>query len=243
MYRPSLNNRERSTTLAAVLAVHAALAFAFLNLSGAMPVVDREDLTELISIAVEPPPPEVEIPLEEERAPEKEGAASPRNIESQATPVAAPKPRIPLPVPPPLPVTETPREGSEPTQGAAPVPGPGTGAGGVGTGDGAGGSGSGTGGGGRGGQAAPATIVRKVTGSEYPPQIRSSWPRGGRIYTRVRVEADGSVSQCDVMRSFGNRAADEWTCSLIRSRAVFRPARDDSGRPIAAWFGYIQAAD
>ena len=43
------------------------------------------------------------------------------------------------------------------------------------------------------------------------------------------------------MRSYGNRSADEWTCSLVMQRAQFRPATDSRGRPIAAWFGYVQS--
>jgi hypothetical protein len=43
------------------------------------------------------------------------------------------------------------------------------------------------------------------------------------------------------MRGFGNRSADEWTCPLIMRRVQLRPATDDNGRPIAAWFGYVQS--
>ena len=88
----------------------------------------------------------------------------------------------------------------------------------------------------------PSQIVRKISGGDYPPAVRSRWPRGGRIFTRLRIEADGRVSQCDVMRSFGDPLADQWTCALIRQRAAFRPATDRAGRPIASWFGYVQAA-
>ena len=42
------------------------------------------------------------------------------------------------------------------------------------------------------------------------------------------------------MRGFGNKAADQWTCSLIMERGQFRPARDARGNPIASWYGYIQ---
>ena len=61
------------------------------------------------------------------------------------------------------------------------------------------------------------------------------------MFVRVRVQPDGRVSQCDVMRSFGDKAVDQWTCSLVTSRAQFRPATDANGRPIAAWFGYVQS--
>src|SRR5829696_3095143 len=125
MYRSDLNRTDRAGTIALVALIHAALAYAFLNISGTMRVIEKQVIPQLIDLAVEPPPPPiVEVPLEKEKPKEKEGAASPKNIESQATPVAAPKPRIVLPVPPPMPVTETPREGSDATQGASPVRGP-----------------------------------------------------------------------------------------------------------------------
>ena len=241
MYRSDLNTGDRAGTIALVALIHVGLAYAFLNISGAARVIEQQIIPQLIDLAVDPPaPPIVEVPLEEDKPEEKEGAASPKNIESQATPVAAPKPRIALPVPPPMPVTETPREGSDPTQGAAPVRGPGTGAGGIGTGTGAGGSGSGTGGGGGGGVAVRSAVVRGVTNRDYPVQIQRSWPRGGAIFVRLRIEANGRPSQCDVMRGYGDRTADQWTCSLLMERGQFRAARDARGQPVADWLGYVQ---
>ena len=240
MYRTDLNNRDRAGTITLVALIHAALAYAFLNISGTMQVIERQIIPQLIDVDIKPPPPPiVEVPIEKEKPQKKEGAASPKNMESQATPVAAPKPRIELPPPPPLPVTERPNSGSDPTQGAAPVPGPGTGAGGIGTGTGSGGSGSGTGGGG-GGVAVGPSLVRGITNRDFPEQIQRHWPPGGAIFVRLRVEANGRPSQCDVMRGFGDLYADRWTCSLIMERGVFRPATDARGIPISAWYGYIQ---
>lgn len=227
--------------MTAVLLVHVGLGLALLNLAGAVEIVDRDDLTQLISIAAEaPPPPVVEIAVEDDAAPEKEGAASAKNIESQATPVAAPKPRIEVPTPNPIVASATPRDGSDPTQGASDVVGPGTGAGGVGTGTGSGGSGTGTGGGGRGQGTRPGLVSPGLTARDYPPEIARSWPRGGRIYVAVRVQLDGRATDCRVDRSFGNRAADQWTCSLVMSKLRFRPATDDRGRPYVTWYGYMQ---
>lgn len=241
MYRSDLNTTDRAWTIAVVALIHAALAYAFLNLSGTLPEGRVQDILQTIDLTAEPPPPPiVEVPLEEVKAPEKEGAASPKNIESQATPVAAPKPRIQLPVPPPIAVTETPREGSDPTQGAAPVPGPGTGAGGFGTGTGAGGAGSGTGGGGSGMGARPALITPKLGGRDYPPEVLRRWPRGGRVFVRFQVDVVGRPFNCNIDRSSGDPGVDQWTCSLVLSKLRFRPATDDRGRAIIGWFGYIQ---
>ncbi len=239
MYRSSLSKRDRAGTLAVVALIHLGLGYAFLNLSGTMRVIEQQVIPQLIDVdLVEPEPPIVEVQPEQDAAPEEEGEASPENIRSTATPVTAPRPRIELPVPPPMPVTETPNIGPDPTQGAADRPGPGTGAGGVGTGTGAGGSGSGTGGGG--GAAVRAAVVRGITNRDYPEQIQRRWPRNGQIFVRLRVEPNGRPSQCDVMRGYGDRMADQWTCSLLMQRGVFRPATDARGQPVADWLGYVQ---
>ena len=240
MYAPNLGPRDRSGAIIAVAAIHAALLFALLNISGAIDLApEQRDLQVFDVEEVEPPPPPVEEVVQEERAPEEEGEASPPNVESQATPVVAPEPEIVVPRPPPVTSSPTPNQGAQPTQGAAPVPGPGTGAGGVGTGTGAGGSGSGTGGGGT-GQATRPSLVRGITNRDYPRTIQRRWPRGGAIFVRLRIEPSGRPSQCDVMRSYGDRIADQWTCSLIMERGVFRPATNERGEPISAWYGYIQ---
>ena len=228
--------------MAAVLAIHAGLAFALLQLSGQIDMGDPEDALRVFDITeiIPPPPPPPPPPQQAQQPkPKEEEGGSPANIKSQATPVVAPKPRIELPVKPPISVTESPNQGAAPTQGASDVRGPGTGAGGTGTGTGAG-SGAGAGGGGGGGEASRPTIIRGIEGRDYPPQIRRRWPRGGAIFLRLRIEPNGRPSQCDVMRSYGDLIADQWTCSLIMERGVFRPATNARGQPIAAWYGYVQ---
>lgn len=242
MYAPNLGTTDRTGAIIAVAAIHAGLLFALLNLSGTIDLGEIQD--QLVVFDVDPPepppPPIVEIQPQQKPAPEEEGEASPPNIRSQATPVVAPKPEIKLPVPPPVVSSQTPNEGSESTQGAAEVPGPGTGAGGVGTGTGAGGRGSGTGGGGAGAATRPG-LVRGITNRDYPPAIQRRWPRGGQIFLRLRIEPNGRPSQCDVMRSYGDRVADQWTCSLVMQRGVFRPATNQRGEAVADWYGYIQS--
>ena len=239
MYASSnLRPRERAGAMVAVIAIHIGLAFAFLNLSGKLSERELEDALQVFDVGdlPPPPPPIVERP-EPEQAERKEGAAAPKNIESEASPVVAPKPQVVIPAPSPVVAAPIPRQGPDPSQGAAPVPGPGTGAGGTGAGTGSGGSGSGPGGG---GGESGVRLVRGITGRDYPDAIRRNWPPGGQIFVRLRVEADGSISKCDIMRSFGDAAADQWTCPLMMRRAQLRPATDENGRPTAAWFGYVQ---
>lgn len=243
MYQPQLTRRDRAATIILVVAIHVALAFALVNLS--QPLRDKlpEEVVEIFDVTEAPPPPVVveEIPQPEDAKPEREeGAASAKNIESKATPVVAPKPPIQLPIPKPMPVTKTPNTGSESTQGASNVVGPGTGAGGVGTGTGSGGSGSGTGGGGTGGIATRPSVVRGITNRDYPDEVARYWPRGGAVFIAVRVLPNGRATDCKINRSIGVPAIDQWTCKLVEERAVFRPATDANGRPVASWYGYIQ---
>lgn len=244
MYQPQLTHRDRAATITMVVLIHAALAFALINMSPAIREQLPDEVVDLISLTEQPPPPPpvVErLPKPDESKPQRqEGAASAKNIESHATPVVAPKPRIALPVPPPMPVTQTPNTGSQSTQGASNVVGPGTGAGGVGTGTGSGGSGSGTGGGGSGGIATRPAVVRGITNRDYPDEVSRYWPRGGAVFIAVRVMPNGRATDCKINRSIGIPAIDQWTCKLIEERGVFRPATDTSGRPVAAWFGYVQ---
>jgi len=238
MYRTDLNNRDKGGAMLGVVAIHAGLAFALLHLSGTIDVTHPEralEVFDLTDIKPPPPPPPPPQQVQKPKPKEKEGGA-PANIKSEATPVVAPKPRIELPVTPPIAVTETPRQGAAPTQGAAAVRGPGTGAGGTGTGT---GTGSGAGAGGGGGEGTRPTMVRGIVGRDYPPQIRRRWPRGGAIFLRLWIEPNGRPSKCDVMRSYGDPVADQWTCSLIMERGMFRPGTK-RGQPVADWYGYVQ---
>ena len=244
MYRSDLDAKDKGGAIAAVAAIHGALLFALLHMSGQIDLANPQSVLSTFDVIEVPPPPPVPPPArqsEQTRPKEKEGGSAPKNIRSEATPVAAPKPKVEPQQPNPVVVAEVPRQGASPTQGASDVRGPGTGAGGLGTGTGSGRGGSGPGGGGGGGVAAPASLVRGITSRDYPAAIRQTWPPGAAIFLRLRIEPNGRPSRCDVMRGFGNPAADQWTCSLVMQRGVFRPARDARGQPVPAWFGYKQA--
>ena len=241
----SLRTRDRAGAMVAVVAIHAGLAFAFLNLSGQLDTREEQEDLQIFDVREVPPPqppPVVEQP-EPEQAKKKEGAAAPKNIESEASPVVAPKPRVVIPVQNPVVAAPIPRQGPDPSQGAAPVRGPGTGAGGAGTGTGSGGSGSGPGGGGGGGEGTRPTVIEqtKLTMRDYPPGAARAWPRNGRVFVAVRVQLDGRATDCKINRSSGNRAIDADTCRLVEAKVRFNPARDPQGRPYVEWYGYIQA--
>ena len=246
MYRSNLNARDKGGALVGVAAVHAVLLLALLQISGRVDFTEPESVLRLVELAEEPPPPPPP-PLQQQQQQqrqepeESEGAASPENIRSEATPVVAPRPRIQLPVPIPIAVTETPREGTQRTQGASDVRGPGTGAGGTGTGTGSGSGGSGTGGGGSGGAVTPPQLLTPtLRGRDFPRELLGAWPRGAQVFLRLRINAQGGVSECVVDRGTGNPRIDSTVCSLVHERFRYRPALNRSGQAVAGWAGYRQ---
>ena len=174
-----------------------------------------------------PPPPEAEKPpAPKPRQPREEGKASPPNLVSRASEVAAPVPAI---VPPPLPAAPKPAEGNDSSSGNAPVAGPGTGAGGTGNGTGSGGAGNGPGGG---GGTTLRLIKGDITGRDYPRAAAEAGATG-TVGLRFVVGIDGRVTDCRVTKSSGNADLDETTCRLIKKRFRYEPSRDARGRPYA----------
>ena len=162
-YQTDLGAKDKGGAIAAVLAIHAALLFVLLHMSGKIDLTDPQTALRVFDItSPKPPPPPPPQKQQQPKPKEKEGGSAPKNIKSEATPVVAPKPRIETPPIQPIAASETPRQGASPTQGASDVRGPGTGAGGVGTGTGSGTGGNGPGGGG-GGIAVPAGLIRGIT--------------------------------------------------------------------------------
>ena len=246
MYRSNLKTRDKSGAIAAVIAIHAVLLFMLLHLSGRIDLADSQSVMRVFDVNEVPPPrpPTLEPPKpaqETQKPKEQEGAASARNVKSQATPVVAPKPPIELPIPLPVTPSKTPNEGAAPTQGASTVPGPGTGAGGTGTGTGSGGAGSGTGGGGHGLAAVRTRLAtRPLRGRDFPPQMLDAWPRGAWIRMRFRVDANGSIIQCIVDQGTGIPRLDSDVCAIARQRLRYTPAFDRNGQRVADWAGYGQ---
>jgi protein TonB len=242
MYRPVPSLRDRTATLTAVVLVHVALAFVLLNLSGAVRLPGPNDLTQLIDVTTEPPPPPiVEIEPETERPKKKEGAASAKNIESEATPVVAPKPVIEVPTPQPIIASATPGRSADATQGASDVIGPGTGAGGSGSGTGSGGSGAGDGGGGSGLAVVRARLATgPLTRRDFPGHLIDRWPRGRPVMMRFRVDTQGGIIQCIVDVGTGDPAIDGSICSIAQGRLRFHPGVNRNGQRVADWAAYGQ---
>lgn len=243
-YRTDINTRDRGGAIALVAAIHAALLFVFLNISGKLDLTDPQAAMRVFNLGAPPePPPPPPQQRQQPKPKDKEGGSSPKNIKSEATPVVAPKPRIETPPVQLIPASETPNQGNAPTQGASNVRGPGTGAGGVGTGTGSGNGGNGSGGGGDNGVAEPPHLATPVLrGGDFPREILSEWPPRATIFLRLRVDARGFVSECLVDRGTGVPSIDSAMCNIAYERLRFRPAVNRSGQAVAGWFGYAQPA-
>jgi protein TonB len=243
MYRSDLNNRDKGGAIAGVIAIHAALLFALLHMSGKMNLANPQSVLSVFDVRDVPPPPPPPQQRQQPRPKQKEGGSAPKNIKSEATPVAAPKPRIETPPVNQMAAAETPRQGTMSTQGASDVRGPGTGAGGVGNGTGSGSGGNGPGGGGDNGVAEPPHLVTPVLrGRDIPQDVLDQWPRGATVFMRLRIDPRGYVSECTVDRGTGLAVVDLSVCNLAHERLRFRPAVNRSGQAVAGWFGYAQPA-
>lgn len=219
----SEDRRDQWKAIAAVVAVHAVLGAVILTGLNVEIVRNAVERLETFDIALpeDPPPPPPPPPRD---AQEEEGApAAPK-----ASPVVVPEPEIRLPVQ--NPVAAAPEAGT----GASSA----TGQGGVGSGTGAGGTGTGAGRG-SGAGFTPARRISKVPDSEYRRFVQTSGIRRGSVGLTVKVNTDGRPSNCRIVRSSGNSAADSLMCELTLRYVRFRPARDPQGRPVAqdiSWF-------
>lgn len=87
--------------------------------------------------------------------------------------------------------------------------------------------------------AAPASAGQSGTNyisyDDYPAQALSEG-REGITHFRLVIGADGRVRSCEIARSSGHSDLDAATCRIMRSRARFRPARNDAGQAVESTF-------
>jgi len=220
-YRGTADRPDKAKAITGVVAVHVALAF--IILSGLNVGVVRQAVEQLTTININepPPPPPVQPPPKPAPRPQAmkkpEGAAAKK---AEPSPIVAPEPK--LPVPSPIPAAKIAGTGHAQTSGAATA----------GNGTGAGGSGNGPGGGGDFSRFTPARRISKIPDREYR-MLASTGMQSGRVGVTIRVNTDGSVSNCRIARSSGNAYADGLMCQLTLRYIRFEPARDPYGRPVA----------
>ena len=218
-YQGTAGRPDKAKAIAAVVAVHAALAFIILTGLNVQTVSRAVERLKTFNLAPPPPPPPPPPPAKVEKkqtAKKPAGAPAPK---AEPTPVVAPPPKIPLPSP--IPAAKVAGTGSATSSGA----------GASGTGTGAGGAGNGPGGGGTGGYT-PARKLTKIPDREYRRFAATGLPYGS-VAISIRVNPDGSVSTCRIARSSGSPTADALMCQLTEQYVRFSPARDPYGRPVA----------
>jgi protein TonB len=79
-------------------------------------------------------------------------------------------------------------------------------------------------------QSAKGDLRTLFSGDDYPASAQSAGAEGTARAT-LTISATGQVEGCDITQSTGNRALDSATCSILRRRAKFTPARDSNGNP------------
>lgn len=218
-YRGTAEGPDRAKAIGAVVAVHLALAFVILTGLNVHSVSEAVQRLQTFNLAPPPPPPPPVPPPPKPKPQQMQKPAGAPAKAAEPTPVVAPTPRIPAPSP--IPAAKVAGTGSASTSGA----------GTSGNGTGAGGSGYGPGGGGTGGFT-PAQKLTKIPNREYRRFAATGLPEGS-VAIGIRVNPDGSVSNCRIVRSSGNPGADSLMCQLTQQYVRFRPALDSSGRPVA----------
>jgi protein TonB len=218
-YSGTANRPDRAKAIAAVIAVHVALAAVILTglnvrmVSAAVERLKTFDIRE-----PPPPPPNPPPPAPKPHEAKREAGAPARKAEP--TPVVAPKPR--LPVQSPIPAAPIAGTGSASSSGAASS----------GTGTGAGGAGNGPGGGGDYSGFTPARLKRNLTRSDYRRLTAGRLPFGSADVW-LQIDPRGRVSACRLIRSSGDSGVDAGLCPLIASQLFFRPAFNAQGQPVA----------
>jgi len=224
-YTGTANRPDRAKAIAAVVAVHVALAAIILTGLNGRFVSAAVETLKTFDVRLPPPPPPPPPPpaTKPHQMKKPEGAPAKK---ADATPVVAPPQRIPLPSP--IPAAKIAGTGNAPTSGAG-VSGNGTGAGG---------NGNGPGGGGDYSKFTPARLVRNLNRGDYQRLAAGRLP-AGRAMLALKVDASGLPSSCRVMRSSGDSVVDGGLCPLVVSRLRFRPALDDQGRAIPYSLQYV----
>lgn len=223
----------RFRSIAAAILIHALIGWMLIRgLTVAFAPEPSETMT-LIPLqpqADAPPPESAESPDDLE-----EGGAAPPDLRAEAAPIVAPL--TPIERPSPVNAAPEPNDGAASSQGGAEIAGSGTGAGGEGRGTGSGAGGNGPGGG------FAAVPARKIAGEIVPrdcPRAARTACARSTVGANVYISAEGRVTQCRVMRSSGSPALDAATCTLIRERFRYEPARNEQGQPVATIRGWEQ---
>ncbi|MEO6433646.1 MAG: energy transducer TonB [Sphingomicrobium sp.] len=84
-------------------------------------------------------------------------------------------------------------------------------------------------------QSAKGDVRTLFSADDYPASAQASGAEG-TVQATLTIGTDGRVAGCNVTRSSGNSSLDSATCSILRRRAKFTPARDSNGNPTSGSF-------
>jgi TonB family protein len=73
-----------------------------------------------------------------------------------------------------------------------------------------------------------------IKSSDYPEGAIAA-RRKGTTHVLWRVERDGLVPDCKIIKTSGAADLDALACKLIKKRARYKPAIDKNGQPIGTW--------
>jgi len=78
-------------------------------------------------------------------------------------------------------------------------------------------------------------LYRLLSSDDYPAEALRA-EEEGQVDFRLAVGWNGRVATCTITGSSGSASLDVHTCRLMTARAMFDPARDRRGRPVAGSF-------
>ncbi len=192
----------RTAAIVVVALIHVALGYALIS-GLAYNVVKKaaEDL-KTFDVKEEPPPPEEKPPPPDNKNPPPPQVSAPPPLVR----IESPAPQIQT-TPVIQPVIITPRAPTAPPAPPAP-PAP------------------------RKVQTARAkgSLTALFSSDDYPPSALRDDVEG-TAKASLTIGTDGRVTACSIIQSSGSSALDAATCSVLKRRARYTPARDDSGNP------------
>lgn len=225
-YRGTADRPDQAKAIAAVVAVHVALAA--IILTGLNVSLVRQAVERMTTIDIKEPPPPAPLPPPAPRPQQAKKPAGAPAPKAEAAPVVAPQPK--LPIPSPIPAARVAGAGSAASSGAILA----------GNGTGAGGNGNGAGGGGYGDYSrfTPARLISNIPSFEYS-RLASTGIPSGLVGVVILVNREGGISNCRIARSSGDPSVDSLVCQLTARYVRFAPARDPDGRPVAQDITYF----
>jgi protein TonB len=78
-------------------------------------------------------------------------------------------------------------------------------------------------------------VLGLVSSDDYPQDALDRNEQGTTSF-RLDIDARGRVTDCTIVTSSGSESLDSATCRIMKARARFRPAADQSGRAVASTF-------